>query len=116
MYYVGALAGGNDLELLNRTRVGRDINRHYYTADEIAADLERPVVRALFGLCRFRNEVPAFDGELEVSLDGSVLTMRRRGSADAEAWAELRVDLASGGASIDSSGGSYGDLMELAGR
>lgn len=116
VYYVGALAGGNDLELLNRTRVGRDINRHYYTADEIAADLERPVVRALFGLCRFRNEVPAFDGELEVSLDGSVLTMRRRGSADAEAWAELRVDLASGGASIDSSGGSYGDLMELAGR
>ena len=31
IYYVGLLAGGNDMELLRRTGVGRDINRHYYT-------------------------------------------------------------------------------------
>lgn len=115
VYYVGALAGGNDVELLNRTRVGRDINRHYYTNEEISENLERPVVRALLGLCRFRNQVPAFDGDLEVTLDGSQLTMRRQGASDAEAWAELRVDLASGAASITSSNGSYGDLMEFAG-
>ena len=116
VYYVGALAGGNDIDLLNRTRVGRDINRHYYTNEEITENLERPVVRALLGLCRFRNQVPAFDGDLEVTLEGSQLTMGRRGASDPEAWAELRVDLASGAASITSSDGDYGDLMEFTGR
>jgi sucrose phosphorylase len=29
IYYVGLLAGGNDMDLLRRTGVGRDINRHY---------------------------------------------------------------------------------------
>ena len=32
VYYVGLLAGTNDMDLLARTKVGRDINRHYYTA------------------------------------------------------------------------------------
>ena len=32
IYYVGLLAGSNDIELLRRTGVGRDINRHYYTS------------------------------------------------------------------------------------
>ena len=35
MYYVGLLAGTNDMDLLARTKVGRDINRHYYTASEL---------------------------------------------------------------------------------
>jgi sucrose phosphorylase len=30
IYYVGLLAGGNDTELLARTGVGRDVNRHHY--------------------------------------------------------------------------------------
>ena len=29
VYYVGALAGENDMELLKRTNVGRDINCNY---------------------------------------------------------------------------------------
>ena len=37
IYYVGLLAGGNDIDLLRRTGVGRDINRHYYTAGELRA-------------------------------------------------------------------------------
>ena len=37
IYYVGLLAGGNDIELLRRTGVGRDINRHYYTSERAAA-------------------------------------------------------------------------------
>ena len=37
IYYVGLLAGGNDMELLRRTGVGRDINRHYYTSGGAAA-------------------------------------------------------------------------------
>ena len=32
VYYVGLLGGTNDMELLARTGVGRDINRHYYTS------------------------------------------------------------------------------------
>ncbi|MGO1317766.1 MAG: sucrose phosphorylase, partial [Cellulomonadaceae bacterium] len=39
VYYVGALAGRNDVELLERTGVGRDVNRHHYTPDEIDAEL-----------------------------------------------------------------------------
>jgi sucrose phosphorylase len=63
VYYVGLLAGKNDMELLARTGVGRDINRHYYSDAEIAADLQRPVVRRLLQLIRFRNEHAAFKGE-----------------------------------------------------
>ncbi len=70
VYYVGALAGGNDVDLLKRTQVGRDINRHHYTGGELAEALERPVVRALLALSRFRNEHPAFDGELTTTVDG----------------------------------------------
>ena len=36
VYYVGLLAGRNDLELLEKTKTGRDINRHYYSLDEVA--------------------------------------------------------------------------------
>ena len=37
IYYVGLLAGTNDMALLRRTRVGRDINRHSYSAADVAA-------------------------------------------------------------------------------
>ncbi|MBI2512015.1 MAG: sucrose phosphorylase [Opitutae bacterium] len=67
VYYTGLLAGENDLALLARTKVGRDINRHYYTPPEIDAALARPVVRALFDLIRFRNTHPAFAGEFAVA-------------------------------------------------
>lgn len=63
VYYVGALAGRNDMALLKRTNVGRDINRHHYTLQEIDENLQRPVVRALNALARLRNQLPAFDGE-----------------------------------------------------
>ncbi|WP_062377645.1 sucrose phosphorylase [Demequina pelophila] len=76
VYYVGALAGRNDLELLKATGVGRDINRAYYTPGEVAAELERPVVRALMALCAFRSGLPAFDGEFSYSVSGTTLTMK----------------------------------------
>jgi sucrose phosphorylase len=47
VYYVGLLAGTNDMSLLRRTSVGRDINRHYYGCEEIEGELRRPVVRSL---------------------------------------------------------------------
>ena len=63
VYYVGLLGGANDLELLARTGVGRDVNRHHYTGSEIDAALETSVVQRLLALIRFRNLHPAFDGE-----------------------------------------------------
>ena len=96
IYYVGALAGGNDLDLLHRTGTGRDINRHVYTRAEIGEQTERPVVRSLLALCSWRNTLPAFDGDIDVHLDGSVLTLVRRGVQDPTASAEAVVDLATG--------------------
>lgn len=81
VYYMGALATGNDVALLRRTGVGRDINRHVYERTEITALTKRPVVRALLALCAWRNELPAFDGDVDAVLDGSVLTLNRRGVA-----------------------------------
>ena len=46
------------MDLLARTGVGRDVNRHHYTTAEINADLARPVVRALGRLIRFRPPIP----------------------------------------------------------
>jgi sucrose phosphorylase len=62
VYYVGLLAGVNDIELLRRTGAGRDINRHYYTAGEFEQQLKRPVVQLLLMLLRLRNSHPAFQG------------------------------------------------------
>jgi sucrose phosphorylase len=62
LYYVGLVAGGNDMDLLARTGVGRDINRHYFSRDELLVELERPVVQALCALIRLRNTHPAFGG------------------------------------------------------
>lgn len=119
VYYVGALAGHNDMQLLGRTNVGRDINRHYYTPEEIDAALQRPVVRALLQLCRLRNTIGAFetaDAALRVELAGSVLIMQRGGSQGP--WARLRVDLATGAAAlqwVDADGvtGRLEDLLTL---
>ncbi len=77
VYYVGLLAGKNDIEALKRGEEGRSINRHNYTEQEIEENLSRPVVRKLFELMRFRNEYPAFEGEvfLETWEDKSKLTV-----------------------------------------
>jgi len=68
LYYVGLLAGTNDMALLRRTRVGRDINRRYYTAGDVEAALARPVVRSLLALLRLRNTHPAFAGTFRIAL------------------------------------------------
>ena len=75
IYYVGLLAGHNDTDLLARTGVGRDINRHRYTPEEITRELARPVVAALAGLIRFRTAHPAFAGTCEVGGQGDTLTL-----------------------------------------
>lgn len=67
VYYVGLLAGENDMDLLARTQVGRDINRHHYSRDEVLADLGKPVVQGLIRLIRLRNSHPAFAGRFASS-------------------------------------------------
>ena len=62
VYYVGLLAGHNDLELLARSGVGRDINRQYFSAAEVAGAFVRPVVAQLAELIRLRNTHAAFQG------------------------------------------------------
>jgi len=92
VYYVGLLAGCNDMELLAGTGVGRDINRHHYTRAEIEDALTRPVVQSLLELIRLRNTHPAFDGEFRLadSPDGE-LEMHWLNDAQ---FARLHVDLA----------------------
>jgi len=62
VYYVGLLAGKNDIDLVEFTKNGRDINRHNFTLDEIAIEIEKPVVQRLLRLMEFRNTYPAFGG------------------------------------------------------
>lgn len=66
VYYVGMLAGSNDITLMERTKNGRDINRHYFTVEEVAEEQKRPVVQKLKALMKLRNSHPAF------SLDGTM--------------------------------------------
>ncbi len=66
VYYVGLLAGKNDIELVEKTRLGRNINRHNYTLEEIKEDIQRPVVQRLLRLMEFRNSYPAFNGDFIV--------------------------------------------------
>lgn len=77
VYYVGLLAGTNDMDLLARTNVGRDVNRHHYTPAEIEEALRRPVVAALCALIRLRNSHPAFEGAFSCGAgDGSAGALR----------------------------------------
>jgi sucrose phosphorylase len=98
IYYVGLLAGANDLVAVGATKDGRAINRHDYGADEISAALGRPVVRRLLELIRLRNTHPAFDGTLTVELD-EPSGLRLRWTAG-DATCELDVDLATGRATV----------------
>ena len=93
VYYVGLLAGHNDMALLARSQVGRDINRHHYSADEIARDCERPVVRRLIELIKLRNSHPAFCGHFQVEASGDD-ELRLRWQQAGE-WAQLNVNFAS---------------------
>jgi sucrose phosphorylase len=66
VYYVGLLAGENDIELVERTKNGRDINRHNFSLDEIAENINKPVVQRLLRLMEFRNSYPAFNGQFVI--------------------------------------------------
>jgi sucrose phosphorylase len=95
VYYVGLLAGLNDMELLERTKVGRDINRHYYDTQEIDKALLQPVVQELFALIRLRNQHDAFNGDFVCHPTANKSHLQLSWKKDA-AWANLVVDFESG--------------------
>lgn len=92
VYYVGLLAGSNDMQLLARSHVGRDINRHYYTRAEIEAAVERPVVQRQCELIRLRNTHAAFAGRFRRNeSDDRHLALRWENGGE---FAQLSIDLA----------------------
>ena len=94
VYYAGLLAGGNDGEAVQRTGEGREINRHNYGLEEIAARVRTEVVQRLVRLIRFRNEYPAFSGEFRVlECDDGTLRLRWQKS---ERACTLTVNLRNG--------------------
>ena len=111
VYYVGLLAGLNDMALLDSSGVGRDINRHHYRPDDISRELARPVVQDLLKLIRLRNSHPAFNGEFELlASDAEVLHLRWQAGDDV---ATLWVNLRSKAAKIGSWRGGLGEALTL---
>ena len=104
VYYVGLLAGENDMDLLDRTKVGRDINRHYYSREQVLQDLGKPVVQKLVELIRLRNTHPAFAGEFKVSPAGEGAL--HLGWTSGKDVAILEIDLAEKNARVTASGQS----------
>ncbi len=101
IYYVGLLAGENDVVLLDETGVGRDINRHRYSTEEVERALARPVVREILGLLELRASHPAFDGEFELlPAQHHQLVVRW---AHGEHRLDATLDFAAGTYTIDSS-------------
>lgn len=95
VYYVGFLAGKNDLELLEKTKEGRNINRHYYTSEEIAQEVERPIVKSLLELFAYRNQSAAFDLDGSITVtnpdENTVIITRSNAAETAVAKAEINL-------------------------
>jgi len=114
VYYVGLLAGSNDMALLDRTKVGRDINRHYYTPAEVEEHLARPVVQGLLDLIRIRNEHRAFGGAFTLAPSSDdTIAMEWRKDTD---WARLEVNLAAPSALITLSTSSGSESIPVTTR
>ncbi|MBR9909782.1 MAG: sucrose phosphorylase [Gammaproteobacteria bacterium] len=96
VYYVGLLAGCNDEELKNTTGELRDINRHFYSLEEVDEAMEQPVVQRLLKLMEFRCAYPAFAGrfELNYSNDSSVAMAWRHGDYYCHLFVELNFNTA----------------------
>lgn len=95
IYYVGLLAGKNDIELLEQTKEGRNINRHYYTLKEVDEQVQRSVVNKLFRLLAFRNTSDAFDleGSIEIQTPSDSEIIIQRKSQDTTFVAVLIANL-----------------------
>lgn len=91
VYYVGLMVGENDIELMEKTKQGRDINRHYYSVGEIDSDMKHMVNQKLVQLMRFRNSCDAFEGDCvtEQTGDNEMCITRSTGTSQAVLRANL---------------------------
>ena len=95
------------MELLARTKVGRDINRHYYSPNEVIDAIASPVVQRLLDLIRLRNTHPAFAGQAQIeTVSDQRLKVTWKNNSN---WATLDVDFAEPRASVTYSGTSAGE-------
>lgn len=96
VYYVGLFAGCNDHDLMDKTGELRDINRHFYSLEEAAEEIQKPVVQRLLKIIRFRSHYPAFDGhfELNYSNDSSVAMAWRHGNYYCHLFVDLNFNTA----------------------
>jgi len=69
VYYVGLLAGENDIEGLKKDSDPRSINRHSYSLEEIDQAIKNPMLQRMYDIMRFRNNYPAFNGIITVGQD-----------------------------------------------
>lgn len=102
IYYAGLLAARNDMALLERTGVGRDINRPYFDLTQIHEALDQPVVKRLLAMVRFRNHHPAFQGRF-LLLDGPSNELCVRWEND-DSFIEARIDVEAGRFALDKDG------------
>jgi sucrose phosphorylase len=111
IYYVGLLGGHNDMQLLAKTNVGRDINRHYYSKEEINETIQSECFAKLKKLMLFRNTHKAFQGDFNLlESENNILKIKW---THTEYWAELIVDLKSLEMKIKYSGADDGDAQIL---
>lgn len=125
LYYVGLLAGTDDMDRFARTGQGREVNRHVYDAAEVAAALDGEVTRAQLGLVALRTHHPAFGGAFAFREDGEGRLVLGWDDGSGST-AVLTADLAPGAPAftIETTGGPWGparyasvaDLAALAGR
>jgi sucrose phosphorylase len=93
VYYVGLLAGRNDYQLYQKTKISRDLNRHNYSCKEIEVNLERPVVKRLLRLMALRNQHPAFIGQFKIERPREEILLLRwqKGSNHIQAEVNLKT-------------------------
>ena len=111
VYYVGLLAGKNDIALLEKTKVGRNINRHNYSLREIEREAKRPVVKKLLALMEFRNTHPAFGGDFllhDTKPEELIITWQK-----GDEKATLIADLKGGNFAITQTAGTEGEEFPL---
>jgi len=90
VYYAGLLAETNDMALLAKTQVGRDINRPYLNREHINKSLQKPMTKALTKLINLRNNCDAFHGEFSFISEQEQLKMLWKNK---DCSATLTVDL-----------------------
>ena len=110
VYYAGLLVETNDMELLSKTQVGRDINRPYLNRDRINKSLQKPITKALTKLIDIRNNCDAFNGEFSLTSEQGKLNIlwQNKGSS-----AALTVNLIENKASISVDNDGDNILIDL---